>query len=194
MPTFTNRKKITIKQKVLQCLASGDISMQELCQQEGMPSRMTIYRWQSKDSEFAAACDAAEKGGYDLLATRILNQFDDLDFKKISTKCASMILTRIKSTIGKELSPTHLEIIETIVNENALDPRFASAEVNKVTNQFKAVMDFLSKRHPSRYGQKLEINQNIDDKRSKTKEELEEDVRILLDRRKKLVGQQKKLH
>lgn len=186
MPRYTKRQKQRIKEKVIECLSAGDISMRELCEEDNMPPRQTIYRWRAADPEFDVACDRAEKGGYDNLAADILNKFEDLDFSKISKRCADTIIRSIKKTIGQELTAEQMQSIEEIVEENSLDARFANAEVQKVTNQFRAVMSFLSKRHPSKYGDRIDINQTIDDKRDKTPEELENHLKTLMEQRKKL--------
>lgn len=188
MPRYTARQKTRIKERVIQCLSAGDISMKEICEEENMPPRSTIYRWRSKDPEFDTACDRAEKGGYDNLAADILSKFEDLDFKKLSTRCANLIVSQIKKTIGQELTQEQLQTIKDIVDENALDAKFANAEVQRVTNQFRAVMMFLSKRNPAKYGERLDINQTVDDKRDKSPQELEQHLSQLLEQRKKLTN------
>lgn len=191
MSRYTKRQKQRIKDKVIECLSAGDISMRELCEEDNMPPRQTIYRWRAADPEFDVACDRAEKGGYDNLAADILNKFEDLNFDKLSKRCADKIILQIKKSIGQELSTEQLETIAEIVSENSLDARFASAEVQKVTNQFRAVMSFLSKRNPAKYGDRIDINQTIDDKRDKSPKELEEHLNRLMEQRKKSSDQLK---
>ena len=185
MASYTKRQQRRIKDKVIEHLSAGNFSMTEICEDDNMPPRQTIYRWRAKDPEFDAACNRAEKGGYDSLAADILNKFEDLDFNKISKRCADKIINTIKRSIGQEITQEQMEFITTTITDNSIDARFANAEVQKVTNQFRAVMSFLSKRHPAKYGERLDINQTIDDKRDQTPEELELRLKTLMDQRKK---------
>lgn len=185
MASYTKRQKTRIKNKVIEHLSSGNFSMREICEEDNMPPRGTIYRWRASDPEFDAACKRAEKGGYDSLASDILNKFEDLDFNKISKRCADRIIKLIEKNIGQEITADQMEFITTTILDNSIDARFANAEVQKVTNQFRAVMSFLSKRHPAKYGERLDINQTIDDKRDQTPEELEIRLKTLMDQRKK---------
>lgn len=56
-----------VRQTIISELESGR-SLLSICQDDGMPNRSTVQRWQSDDAEFDAAVTRAREDGYHYLA------------------------------------------------------------------------------------------------------------------------------
>jgi hypothetical protein len=73
---YTTEEREVVVAKVLAGLADG-IPLAELCRGEGMPDRVTVYRWKAEDADLAQRIACAREAGFDAIADECFDIADD---------------------------------------------------------------------------------------------------------------------
>lgn len=76
MAEFTPEQREAIIEKVITGLQDG-IPLAEMCREEGMPDRATIWRWAENDEELSQRIARARRIGFDVIAEEALEIADD---------------------------------------------------------------------------------------------------------------------
>lgn len=178
------KEVVEIKRATIEALLAGDMSLTEIAEKY-LIRLSTIWKWRVHDPEFDAACIQAEATGINRWVTSTLAKFDDLDFEKISKQAVYKIMTNLKERLGNALDENVLDIIEHQLLENAIDSKVVNAQVNRLVNQFKSIMLYLSKKYPAEYGDSITVNHTITDARELSPEQREIRINLLLEQRRK---------
>lgn len=74
---YSAAERCEIERRVIDGLQIGR-TLAELCREEGMPDRVTIYRWRDEDDVLAQRIARARDAGFDAIAEKGLEIVDDL--------------------------------------------------------------------------------------------------------------------
>lgn len=65
-----------VEEAILERLADGEL-LKDICKTDGMPSRMTVWKWTQEDKAFADLYARARESGLELMADEIIEISDD---------------------------------------------------------------------------------------------------------------------
>lgn len=125
---FSYENDQQIKEYVCDKISQG-ITLASICREDGMPNRMTIYRWIDDDKEFMLHIERAREAGSDAIADECLTIADDSS----------------GDTMETEFGPKE-------------DKEWTSRSKLRVETRLK----LLSKWHPKKYGEKLDLSNKGD--------------------------------
>ncbi len=75
--TYSAGERADIQRRIINGLQKGQ-TLADLCREDGMPDRVTIYRWRDEDDDFAQRIARARDAGFDAIAEDGLRIVDDL--------------------------------------------------------------------------------------------------------------------
>lgn len=74
--SYSTEERAEIERRVIEGLSKG-IPLAVLCREEGMPDRVTIYRWRDDDEVLAQRIARAREAGFDAIAEEAMEIADD---------------------------------------------------------------------------------------------------------------------
>ena len=122
--SYSAAERVEIERRVIEGLQIGR-TLSELCREEGMPDRVTIYRWRDEDEVLAQRIARARDAGFDAIAEEALAIMDE-----------------------------EPERVVTITGEDRSESRIDSASVQWAFRRAELRLKLLAKWDPKRYGER----------------------------------------
>jgi hypothetical protein len=134
--------KPSLADTICELIADGK-SLREICKSDDMPNRATVFRWLNAHEEFSDQYARAREEQAETLADEIVGIADE--------ECT--MIKRSKHTSSSEDDDSE---------ENEIEVVFDNAAVARNRLRMEARKWVASKLKPKKYGDKLDLNGNID--------------------------------
>lgn len=160
--------------RLLEQLATGK-SLNMICKAKDMPTRQAVRLWCLNVEGFQKRYNIAREQGYDRIAERTFDIAENINFEKMSVRCARAALQEMQAALGDTVTAEQWKSIREILLRNAVDPKFAGAEVRKAELRINTSKWFLSKLFPTQYGERVALDHTHKDKEL-TPEEVQQEI------------------